>query len=96
MHCIRLCWGVTEPRLLEFPCQYPIKVMARAESGLRAQLDPIIERHAGADALMNVSERPSANANFLAVTYLILARDEAQIAALFAELKQCPNVLLVI
>lgn len=70
--------------------------MARAEAGLRAQLDSIVERHAGTEALQGVSERPSANANFVGVTYLIQARDEAQIAALFEDLKQCRNVLLVI
>lgn len=70
--------------------------MARADAGLRTQLDSIVEKHAGADALRNVSERPSANANFIGVTYLIQARDEAQIAALFEDLKQCRSVLLVI
>jgi putative lipoic acid-binding regulatory protein len=70
--------------------------MARAEAGLRGVLDAIIVRHAGPQALATVRERPSAQANFIGITYVIEARDEAQIAALFAELKQCRAVLLVI
>lgn len=88
--------GVNEPELLKFPCAYPIKVMARAEAGLRARLDAIVERHAGPEALTEVRERPSAQANFVGITYVIHAENEAQIAALFAELKQCQGVLMVL
>lgn len=70
--------------------------MARAEAGLRARLDAIVERHAGSEALTEVRERPSAQANFVGVTYIIRAESEAQIAALFAELKQCEAVLMVL
>jgi putative lipoic acid-binding regulatory protein len=70
--------------------------MARAEAGLRVMLDAIVERHAGAGALTAVRERPSAQANFVGVTYTIRAENEAQIAALFAELKQCQAVLMVL
>jgi putative lipoic acid-binding regulatory protein len=70
--------------------------MARAGPDLREALDPILTRHAGPGALAGVTERPSAQANFVSVTYLIWAESEAQIEALFAELKQCPAVMLVI
>jgi putative lipoic acid-binding regulatory protein len=88
--------AVQEPKLLQFPCAYPIKVMARAEAGLRLRLDAIVERHAGPDALNEVRERSSAQAHFVGVTYIIRAENEAQIAALFAELKQCQAVLMVL
>jgi hypothetical protein len=87
---------VETPKLLQFPCSYPIKVMARAAPELREILDPILVRHAGPEALAGVTERSSANANFVSITYLIQATGEAQIAALFADLKQAPDVLLVI
>ena len=32
---------------LEFPCDYPIKVMVRVQPGMRSHVDAIIERHAG-------------------------------------------------
>lgn len=70
--------------------------MARAETGLRARLDAIVCRHAGPEALSEVRERPSAQANFIGVTYIIRAENEAQIAALFADLKQCQAVLMVL
>jgi putative lipoic acid-binding regulatory protein len=87
---------MSELKLLKFPCRYPIKVMVRADPGLRAQLDAIVVRHAGAVAAGDISERPSAREKYLGITYFIEARDEAQIAALFAELKDTPGVLMVL
>jgi putative lipoic acid-binding regulatory protein len=84
------------PPRLTFPCDYPIKVMVRAEAGVRTQVDAILARHAGALDPATVTERPSAQKNFLGLTYVIHATSQAQIAALFAELKLCPQVMLVI
>jgi uncharacterized protein len=94
--CLGYAVPVETPRLLQFPCEYPIKVMARAGPELREALDAILTRHAGTNALAGVTERPSAQANFVSVTYMIWAVSEAQIEALFAELKQCPAVMVVI
>jgi uncharacterized protein len=88
--------AVTEAPRLTYPCQYPIKVMARTGPEVRAQLDSIVARHAGPLAADRISERPSSQGNFVGVTYLIQAESEAQIAALFVDLKQCPEVMLVL
>lgn len=84
------------PPRLSFPCDYPIKVMVRAEQGVRERIDAIIERHAGPLDLSGVTERPSAQQRFLALTYVIRATGEPQIAELFAALKACPQVLMVL
>jgi putative lipoic acid-binding regulatory protein len=85
-----------EPPRVEFPCEYPIKVMARAGPALRARLDGVMVRHAGLDALQQVSERPSAQAHYIGVTYVINALSAEHIAAIFNDLKDLPDVLLVI
>ena len=59
-------------------------------------LNAIFERHAGPIDLSKVTERPSAQQNFLGITYVIRARSTEQIAELFEALKLCPQVLLVI
>ena len=84
------------PERLSFPCDYPIKVMVRVEQGVRGQVDAIVERHAGPLDPAGVTERPSAQGNFLGITYVIRARGEDQIAQLFAALKLCPQVVLVL
>ena len=68
----------------------------RAGVGVRAAVDAAMSRHAGAQAVAGARERASAQGNFNAVTYTIVARDEPQIAALFAAVKEIDGVLLVI
>ena len=87
---------MSDQKLLQFPCRYPIKVMIRATPNLRQQLDAIVTRHAGALAACDISERASRHQNYCAVTYMIEARDESQIAALFAELRDIPGVVMIL
>jgi uncharacterized protein len=84
------------PERLVFPCDYPIKVMVRAEPGVRERVDAIVEQHAGPLEPRAVSERSSAQNRFIGITYVIHARSEEQIAALFGALKVCPAVLMVL
>jgi hypothetical protein len=81
---------------LEFPCDYPIKVMVRAQPGVRSHVDAIVERHAGPLDLSTVTERPSSQRRFMALTYVIRAQSQEQIAELFEALKHCPEVVLVL
>jgi uncharacterized protein len=84
------------PERLQFPCQYPIKVMVRAGAGVRAQIDSIMEQHAPPLDRTSVVERPSAQNNFVGLTYMIQASGPEQITQLFEALKRCPDVLLVL
>ena len=88
--------GMTGPELLTFPCDYPIKVMLRVAAEPRACVDAVMARHAGAAVTAAATERPSAQGNFSAVTYTIRARGPQHIAALFADLKEIPGVLMVL
>ena len=47
------------PERVSFPCDYPIKVMVRADPGVRSRVDAIVERHAGPVDLSAVTERSS-------------------------------------
>ncbi|HEY3808517.1 MAG TPA: DUF493 domain-containing protein [Steroidobacteraceae bacterium] len=86
----------TSPPRVQFPCDYPIKVMVRSDPGVRSQVDRIVEQHAGPIDPGTVSERASAQNRFLGITYVIRATSEQQIATLFGALKGCPLVLLVL
>ena len=87
---------MTQPPRLQFPCEYPIKVVARTVPSLREALDEVFVLHAGRSSLNGVSERPSGQGRFVSVTYLIEAQSEIQIAQIFEALKRCPHVLMVL
>jgi putative lipoic acid-binding regulatory protein len=85
-----------EPERISFPVEYPVKVVARAAPELRAQVDAAFLRHFGAMSADKVSERASANSNFVALTYVPVVQNEAQLQALHTDLKQVEGVLMVL
>jgi len=87
---------VVRTPLLTFPTDYPIKVVGRASESLRRDIDAIVARHAPDFDRERVSERRSANGNFLSISYHIHAVSAEQVTALARELSACETVLLVI
>jgi len=85
-----------EPERITFPVEYPVKVVARAAPLLRAELDAAFLRHFGAIPAENVSERASANSNYLALTYVPVVHSEAQLRALHADLMLVAGVVMVL
>jgi putative lipoic acid-binding regulatory protein len=81
---------------LEFPTQFPIKVMGRHDSDLRAATRAIIERHAGPIAEERMRARTSGDGNFLALTYTIDAKSREQLDAIYKELTACKAVLMAL
>ncbi len=82
--------------LQEFPSEFPIKVMGRKDSDLRALTQEIIERHAGPLHEEDVRTRTSADGNFMAVTYSITAQNREQLDAIYRELTACKSVLMAL
>jgi putative lipoic acid-binding regulatory protein len=79
-----------------FPSEFPIKVMGRHDSDIRALTQAIIERHSGPVAESSVRTRTSADGNFLAVTYVVLATSREQLDAIYRELTACKSVLMAL
>ncbi len=82
--------------LQSYPTEFPIKVMGRRGSDLRALTQAIIERYAGPVLESSVRVRTSADGNFLAVTYVVLASSREQLDAIYRELTACKSVLMAL
>jgi putative lipoic acid-binding regulatory protein len=80
----------------EFPSEFPIKVMGRQGSDLRALTQAIVERHAGPMADSQVKTRTSADGNFLALTYMVVATSREQLDTIYRELTACKSVLMAL
>jgi putative lipoic acid-binding regulatory protein len=87
---------VSDATLLEFPGEFPIKVMGRHDSNLRPLTQAIIERHAGPLAEESVRTRTSGDGNFLALTYLVRASTREQLDTIYRELTACKSVLMAL
>ena len=84
------------PPLLQFPTDYPIKVVGRPSDEFRARVHAIMLRHAPTLDTNKMSERLSENGNFLSISYMILAESREQIVALANDLKACEGVLMIL
>jgi len=79
-----------------FPSDFPIKVMGRHDSNLRALTQAVIERHAGPLAEASVRTRTSSDGNFLALTYVVRATSRKQLDDIYRELTACKAVLMAL
>ncbi len=84
------------PPLLEFPTDYPIKVIGRPSDDFRARVHAIVLRHVPLIEPERVTERLSENGNFLSISYRIRAESREQVEALATDLKSCEGVLTLI
>lgn len=84
------------PQPLQFPVEFPIKVMGRGDGELRAVTRAIVERHTGVLADERIRTRTSGDGNFLALTYTILATSREQLDAIYRELSACELVLMAL
>ena len=87
---------MSETPVMEFPSEFPIKVMGRHDSQLRALTQAIVERHAGALEESRIRTRTSADGNFLALTYMVHATSRAQLDVIYRELTACKSVLMAL
>ena len=83
------------PRI-EFPCDYPIKVIGDVSGTSVAEIVAVVRRHAPEVTPDEVSTRQSRKGNFQSVRITIVATGEPQLRALHEELMALPSVRMVI
>jgi putative lipoic acid-binding regulatory protein len=88
--------GAPRLALLQFPTDYPIKVVGRTSDTLRARIDEIFRAHVPDLDSSLTTERRSGNGNFQSISYTIRAVSAAQVTGLAIDLKACPDVMIVI
>ena len=82
--------------LLEFPCDFPIKIMgARVDEFAQVVVD-VVRRHAPDFDPATVQMRPSSKGNYLSLTCIVRAESKAQLDALYRELSAHPLVKVVL
>ena len=85
-----------EPPKIEFPCDYPIKVMGNACPEFQALVMEVMERHAPGFDQSAVSSRGSSKGTFEAITVVVTATGVDQLQAIFDDLKNNHLVKMVL
>lgn len=85
-----------EPPKITFPCDYPIKVVGDADEEFVAMVCQTVTRHDPAFDPKDIQVVDSRNGRFQSVRLTMRATSEAQLQALFAELKASGLVHMVV
>jgi putative lipoic acid-binding regulatory protein len=83
-----------EETLLEFPCDFPIKVVGKAEPGFEAMVVALISRHVQGLTETAVNSRGSKGGKWVSITVTLRAESKAQLDAIYLDLSAHEKVVM--
>jgi putative lipoic acid-binding regulatory protein len=81
---------------IQYPLEFPIKIMGRNQPGFAQKVLAIVQRHAPGFDPATVETRPSRKSSYLSLTCVITATSREQLDALYTELSGDPAVVMVL
>lgn len=81
---------------LEFPCEFPIKVMGPANQEFRNSVFEIIQLHIPELSHEVINEKPSRNSKYVSLTITITAHSRDQLDRIYRQLHACELVLMTL
>ena len=81
---------------IQFPCNYPIKVIGEAVPDFLDDVLTIVRKYDVTMALDKIKERASKEGKYKSITLLFWATGEPQLKQMFVELQQCEAVRMVL
>jgi len=85
-----------DPPLIEYPCEFPIKIMGHTRAGFAQTMLEVISRHAPDFNGATLEMKASKHGKYLSITCVINATSRAQLDALYQELCDHPMVVMVL
>ncbi|MDO5056105.1 MAG: DUF493 domain-containing protein [Lautropia sp.] len=84
------------PDVMQFPMEFPLKVMGRNDPGFLETVSEIIKRHAPDFDPARIEKRLSRDDTYLSMTATFSAQSREQLDALYRELSGHPKVSVVL
>ena len=85
-----------ETTLLEFPTDFPVKIMGERRDEFAQAMVELVQRHAPDFKPETVEMRVSSKGNYLSVTCTVRATSKAQLDALYREITAHPWVKMAL
>jgi putative lipoic acid-binding regulatory protein len=85
-----------EDSLIEYPCDFPVKILGHTQAGFAQTVLEIVRRHAPEFDSATVEMKTSKKGKYLSLTCLIRATSRGQLDALYQELCDHPMVVMVL
>lgn len=87
---------MAEASILEFPCEFPIKMMGRDTPAFRQTMRALVESHVGDVDDSRVQSTLSRNGRFVSVTITITATSQQQLDAIYQDVSAHDDVLMAL
>jgi putative lipoic acid-binding regulatory protein len=88
--------GRSDPSLLEYPCEFPLKIMGATRAGFAQAVLEVVQRHAPDFDGATLEMKSSKHGKYLSITCTINATSREQLDALYQELCDHPMVVMVL
>jgi len=87
---------MSDDTLLEFPCDFPVKIMGKTQDGFAEAIVAIVIKHAPDFDAATVEMRASKGGNYLSLTCTVRATSKDQLDALYREITGHPMVSMAL
>lgn len=81
---------------IEFPCAYPLKIIATARESLISEVLGVLRPHLPDLSADDITIHDSSKARFVSLRFTITAQSEAQIIELFTAIKTLKDIHMVL
>jgi putative lipoic acid-binding regulatory protein len=88
--------GGEQPSLIEYPCDFPLKILGHSQAGFAQAVLAVVKRHAPDFDDATLEMKTSKKGKYLSVTCVIRATSREQLDALYHELCDHPMVVMVL
>ena len=85
-----------DPSLLDYPCDFPIKILGYTRAGFAQAILEVVQRHAPEFDGASMEMKSSRRGKYLSVTCVIRATSRDQLDNLYRELCDHPMVVMVL
>lgn len=85
-----------QPSLIEYPCDFPIKIMGKAQQDFTQIALTIVKCHAPDFDTATMTVKASKNGAYLSLTCTIRATSRSQLDALYQALSNHPMIAVVL
>ena len=82
--------------LIEYPCEFPLKIMGATRAGFAQAVLEVVQRHAPDFDGATLEMKSSKHGKYLSITCTINATSREQLDALYQELCDHPMVVMVL
>ncbi len=87
---------MSDETLLEFPCDFPVKIMGKESAEFQTLARSLVEKHTGPLADDAVVSSLSRKGTFVSVTVTVVAQSQEQLDDIYRELTSNEEVLMAL